>query len=93
MKKIKDVFEAECFCFDFNDICKSRFKKLRPEHRKMLYFAKLEFFKCMEARIKGDHKKAQMHLERQLELETGEWTKQYDFDVGIELVDEWRDWI
>ena len=91
MKKISGDFEQFCLCFSFADMCKIRFKRLKPEHRKILYFAKLEFFKSCAARKNGDIKKAMEHMRKSHELEGGEWKNQYDFDAGIELVDEWRE--
>jgi exonuclease I len=85
MKKIKDVFEADCLCFNFSDVCDKRFKKLLPEHRKELFFAKLSFEKYEKLR-ETNKKKALEHLKEYENFYFKEWRKNYDFDVDLYLL-------
>lgn len=78
-------FEQFCLCFSFNDICKIRLKRLLPEHRKELFFAKIAFDKY-EGLKETNKKRALEYLKEYENFYSKEWRKKYDFDVDTYLL-------
>lgn len=85
MKATSGDFEQSCLCFSFSDICKIRIKRLLPEHRKELFFAKIAFDKYEKLR-ETNKKKALEHLKEYENFYFKEWRKNYDFDVDTYLL-------